>query len=222
MHTVVVQWSTQRSKKPSLIGCGFESHQPYIYIDCTNIILGSLAEWSTQPSQKRSLIGSPFESEGSYKKNTIMKNITNFILENTKTNIVCYHTSTKNLNLSTIKDFPMFVFGKDFKDESDAMFDNNSYRRVKQYEIELSPDIKILDLKKSKDLFNKIDDSFIAAILSNPSKKELLKITQTLEENTDVDAVTVPDYSQKDYNKDTESILIFHPDKFIKNVKRIK
>ena len=29
-NAAVVQWSTQRSKKPSLIGCGFESHQPHI------------------------------------------------------------------------------------------------------------------------------------------------------------------------------------------------
>ena len=29
-NAAVVQWSTQRSKKPSLIGCGFESHQPHM------------------------------------------------------------------------------------------------------------------------------------------------------------------------------------------------
>ena len=66
-NAAVAQWSTQRSKKPSLIGCGFESHQPHIFC-CSKCQYASLAEWYTQQAQTLSLIGSQFDSEERYKE----------------------------------------------------------------------------------------------------------------------------------------------------------
>lgn len=132
-----------------------------------------------------------------------------------------YHISSEKLTKESIKDFPMFVFDIEHKDESDAMIENTKWNKPIQYFITFNDNMKILDAKKSIELLDSIDKNLLADIVSNPNKTELLNIIKKIENNANIDGITISDYSQKDYNKDTDSVLIFHPNKFIKNIKPI-
>lgn len=132
-----------------------------------------------------------------------------------------YHISSEKLTKESIKDFPMFVFDIEHKDESDAMIENTKWTKPIQYFITFNDNMKILDAKKSIELLDSIDKNLLADIVSNPNKTELLNIIKKIENNANIDGITISDYSQKNYNKDADSVLIFHPNKFIKNIKPI-
>lgn len=68
-----------------------------------------------------------------------------------------------------------------------------------------------------KDTYSKIDDGLICDLLSNPSKKELKKIVSNIEKENKCEGITLIDYSPFNPEKETKSILIFHPSISIKD-----
>ena len=144
-----------------------------------------------------------------------MKDLNKFINESLK-DIILYHVSREQIN--KIEDSPLFLF--DNTKESNALYKNTKYESsAYQYKLIFDKSINILNYKDSKEYF---DEDTEADLCSNPTTEELKSICDKIESKSKADGITIMDYSQVDYNEDTESIIIFHPNKFIKNIKKIK
>ena len=152
-------------------------------------------------------------------KSSITINLSKYLNDDKNTNkdsIILYHVSRRNIN--RLKDSPLFFF--DNTEESNALYknlklDGSAY----QYKFIFDKSINILNLDNTHKY---VDNDTETDLVSNPDAKELKLICNDIEEKSKSDGITIMDYSQINHNEDTESILIFHPDKFIKSFKKIK
>ena len=149
--------------------------------------------------------------------------INDYVNEQIENDLIYYHISIGR-EIKKIQDSPLFVFD-DIK-ESNALYQNaiNDHMTIKnfkvyQYKFIIQKDIKILDKNETRKL---ITEEEYSSLLENPNKEDLLKFRKTFEKRSDADAITLMDYSQIDFNKDYPSILILHPNKFIKDIITIK
>lgn len=123
-----------------------------------------------------------------------------------------FHISWNKIN--KILDNPMFVY-KNMKDIYGCIL-NMKEDGIKKYYV-----YKILidssNVLNIKDTYSKIDNGLICDLLSNPSKKELKKIVSNIEKENKCEGITLIDYSPFNPEKETKSILIFHPSISIKD-----
>lgn len=152
-----------------------------------------------------------------------MKSLLTYIYEQIENDLIYYHVSIGR-KINKIQDSPIFVF--DNIDESNAFYQNGVYDhitfknyKVYQYKFLIQKDIKILDKNETQKL---ITEEEYATLLENPDKEDLLKFRKAFEKRSDADAITLMDYSQIDFNKDYPSVLILHPNKFVKDMIIIK
>ena len=156
-----------------------------------------------------------------------MKNLIQFIKEDISTDelseynekTVFYHVSKEEI--TKLNDFPMFCFYD--IEEAYALRDNFvADTREPVYIYKFNVTGKVLTFEESEEF---ADEDITIDLISNPNENELRSLVKDIQDNigdNNIVGVTILDYSQKNYQDDAFSILLFNPIKCVKNFKKWK